>query len=89
MEDITIDGSKHCTSSDISEDGLYVSTIQMFEKDSLVDIAIPLKGEKLMVKGEIKHCQPGIGFGIRFIGLSARQKEEIKSLIASLSERRS
>lgn len=41
IEDIVVDGSKQCTSSDISEGGLYISAIQAFEENSVIDVTIP------------------------------------------------
>ena len=80
-EDITIDGTKMCTSMDICEGGLYVSAIQFFEKNSLVDIAIPFKGGKVALKAQVRYCQPGIGMGIRFVDVSDNQKAAIRELI--------
>jgi hypothetical protein len=80
-EDILIDGTKMCTSMDICEGGLYVSAIQVFERNSIVDLAIPFKGVKLMLKAQVQYCQPGIGMGIRFVDMSENQKAAIRELI--------
>ena len=37
-EDILIDGTRMCTSMDISEIGLYVSAMQSYENNSVIDI---------------------------------------------------
>ena len=65
-EDIIIDGTKMCTSMDICEGGLYVSAIQVFEKNSLVDIAIPFKGTKVMSRrrSSIASRESGWAFGL-------------------------
>jgi len=84
-EDILIDGAKLCSSMDISEGGIYISAIQLFEKDSVLDVAIPFKGEKLIVKGKVQHVQQGIGMGIMFIDLNDDQKAAIKEIIESIS----
>lgn len=87
IEDVIVDGSKRCTSSDISEHGLYISAIQFFEKDRRIEVTIPFKGEKMVFKAEIKHSQPGIGVGVMFVDLSEQQKQKIKTLIEGLSGR--
>jgi PilZ domain len=87
IEDVVVDGSRRCTSSDISEGGLYISAIQAFEENSVIDVTIPFMGEKMLFKAEVKHCQPGIGLGIMFIDVTAEQKEKINRLIETLGKR--
>ena len=60
-EDILIDGSRMCRSINISESGLYISAIQSYKKNSVMDVSIPYKGKKLTVNAQVRHCQPGIG----------------------------
>ena len=83
-EDILIDGARMCTSMDISEIGLYISAMQSYENNSVIDITIPFKGGKLTVKARVRHCQPGIGMGFMFVDLNAEQRAKIKELIESL-----
>ena len=83
-EDIIIDGTKMCTSMDICEGGLYVSAIQVFEKNSIVDLAIPFKGAKVMFKAQVQYCQPGIGMGIRFVDMGENQKAAVRELIEGI-----
>ena len=84
-EDILIDGANLCSSMDISEGGIYISAIQLFEKDTVIDVTIPFKGEKLVVKGKVQHFQRGIGMGIMFVDLTEDQKAAIKEIIESIS----
>lgn len=84
-EDILIDGIRKCTSLDISENGLYISAIQLYENNTLIDVTIPLKGEKLTVKAQVRFRQPGIGMGVVFIDLNDEQRAKIKELIDSIT----
>jgi hypothetical protein len=86
IQDILIDGSKLCTSMDISEGGLFVSAIQHFEKDSVVAVTIPFGEERIAVKAHVKYYQPGIGMGLMFIELNDEQRAKIKELVASISQ---
>jgi len=86
-KEILIDGSRMCTSMDISEGGIYVSTIQSYKQNSVIDITIPFQGEKLTVKGQVKYCHPGIGMGIKFIELNDEQKRIINAIIDSILKR--
>lgn len=84
-EDIVVDGAKLCTSNDISEGGLFVSAIQIFEVDDVIEVTIPLGQDKMIVKAKVKYCQPGIGMGIMFIDLNDEQKEKIRRLVSNAS----
>ena len=84
IEDILIDGIRPCTSTDISEGGLYVSAIQYFEENSVFDVTIPFKEEKITFKGQVQYHQGGIGIGIKFIDLNDEQKAIIKEIIESI-----
>ena len=86
-EDILIDGTRMSTSVDISEGGLYISAIQSYEKNSVIDVTIPFKGEKLTFKAQVQYFQPGIGIGVMFIDLNAEQRGKIKELIESITKK--
>jgi len=86
-EDILIDGTRACISMDISEGGLYISTIQSYEVNSAIDVTIPFKGEKLPVKAQVRYCQPGIGMGVSFIDLNAKQRAQIRELIEGITKK--
>jgi len=83
-EEILIDGTKRCTCTDISELGLYVSTIQSFEKKAVIDVTIPGKGNDFIVKARVQYHQPGIGMGIMFLDLTDEQKAIIKDIIEKI-----
>jgi CheY-like chemotaxis protein len=84
-EDLLIDGTKTCTSMDISEGGLYISSIQTYAEKDLIDVSIPFHGENLTVKAQVRYCQPGIGMGVMFVDLNAEQRGKIRKLIESIS----
>jgi hypothetical protein len=86
-EEILIEGMGHCSvSSDISENGLYVCTMQPLEKDSIIQIAIPFRGQKINVKTRVQYAHPGIGMGLIFIDLNEGQKAMIIELMETIKE---
>jgi hypothetical protein len=85
-EDILIDGLTQCAIADISEGGLFISTIQCFEKDEVIEVAIPTKRENITVRTQVKYCQSGIGAGVAFIDLNDEQRAKIKELIESIEK---
>ncbi len=84
-EDILIDGSRMCTSMDISEEGLYISSIQSYVENDVIELTIPFREMKLTVKARVRYCQPGIGMGVMFIDLKDQQRAGIRELIGSLT----
>jgi hypothetical protein len=86
-EDIIIDGTSLCSSTDISEGGLYVSAIQHFDQNSIVDVTLPFKGQKITFKARVQYCQPGIGMGLMFVNLNSEQRAILKELLESAASR--
>lgn len=84
IEDILIDGTKLCRSTDISEGGLFVSAIQFFEEGNVVEVTIPFGEEKLTAKAQVMYYQPGIGMGLMFLDLKDEQKAKIKGFVESV-----
>lgn len=84
-DSVLIDNSISSTSIDISEGGMFLSTIQSFKENTLIAVKIPVKKEHLMLKAKVMYSQPGIGIGIMFTDLSDQQKTVIKHLINDLS----
>jgi len=58
--------------------------MQVFEKNSLIDIAIPFKGGKVALKAQVQYCQPGIGIIIQFIDMNDTQQASIRELIEGI-----
>lgn len=86
IKDISLDDTMSCTSADICENGLFVSTMQYFKMDDIVKVTIPLESEKITLKAEVKYCHQGIGIGIMFIDMNSEQREKIKEFIANLTK---
>ena len=84
-EDVLIDGARQCTCNDISEGGIYISAIQIFDEGEIIDISVPFRDERIMVKGQIKYFEQGIGMGVMFYDLNDKQKAKIKTLVDLVS----
>ena len=85
-KEILIDGTKRCTCSDISEFGLYISTIQSFEEQGIIEVSIPFQENFLTVKAQVQYSQPGIGIGVMFVDLTDEQKRIIREIIGALTQ---
>jgi hypothetical protein len=85
MENILIDGVKVCRSTDISEGGLFVTAIQHFEENDLIDVTISFREWTVMVKGQVRYYQFGIGMGIMFVDLTDEQRAQIMEIIEDIA----
>jgi hypothetical protein len=85
VEDILIDSTSWVRSADVSEEGLYISSLQSLERNSVVEVTIPIGQEKLTVNAKVQFCDKMVGFGLRFIDLNEKQRTKIKELIKSTS----
>lgn len=81
VRDIVINNNIKVKSIDLSEGGLYVYTDRLFEVRSMLDVTIPLNGEKLTLKAMIEHTQPSVGIGLKFIYSDDVQRDKIKNFI--------
>jgi len=84
QEDIVIDNAIPCMSNNIGENGLSVSTLQSFVKNSIISVNIPFHGDKITIRAKVKYCQIGIGMGVEFIDLSNEQETKINRIIEHL-----
>ena len=87
IEDILVDGTKSCRTTDISEGGLFISNIQSFESGDVMEVSIPTMSEKINAKAQVKYCQPGIGMGIAFIETDEELRMKIKELVDSIAKK--
>lgn len=85
-EDITVEGMGSYTSTEISNGGLFVSSIHNLIEDNTVEISIPFREGKITVKAIVGYCEPGIGAGLIFINLNDEQKTNINELVESLAK---
>ncbi len=58
---------------DISITGLYLHTGRSFPPGSIVEVTFPLNAEELSVKARVQHNQSGVGMGLKFVNLDAKQ----------------
>jgi len=79
-EDILVNGTTICKGIDISEGGLYIYTDRLFAKNSTIQVTLPFKDKKIIIKAIVQHNQPGIGIGVKFFDLNDMQKAIIQEL---------
>ena len=68
---------------DISEQGMFISTPEVFMKGSILDLKFRLfnDDQPITVKAEVRYTQKGVGMGVRFMNLKPEDRERIKAFV--------
>ncbi len=85
---VIINGTLEASAIDISEDGMYIYTPEVFLKESMIDITLFLKdvGQPLRGKAKVQYVHEGVGFGVVFLGLLPEEKKKLKDFFLELQE---
>jgi hypothetical protein len=86
IEDVIIDGTKHSTTLDICEEGLYIASLLPLMKDTVVEITIPANEKRIKLKAQVQFHEPGIGMGLKFVDLRDDKRMRIRDLIESIKK---
>ena len=74
---------------DVSLGGCFVNTFGHVEHDEEINLQIQLpSGEWLSLRGQVASYQHGVGFGIAFTSLTAKETAGLKELLRTAKERR-
>jgi hypothetical protein len=58
------------STSDLSLSGCYLATIFPLATDTMIDFTMWIAGENINGRGSVQTSDPGVGMGIKFIGLA-------------------
>ena len=70
------------STKDISPGGLYMNTQGELPEGGLLTLRIPFEGGDVVVNAEVVYSNPGRGVGVRFHGLSERDRATIERALA-------
>ena len=68
------DATGVASTKDISLGGLYMNTQTVVPEGSLLTLRIPLGDSQVVVNAEVVYSNPGRGLGVRFHGLSEKDR---------------
>ena len=78
-------GNSRARVTDLSEDGCYIDSISEALTGEILHLKVQLpSGEWLDLSGQVAHVFPRIGFGIRFVELSAITRQKLLWLLNHL-----
>ena len=71
--------------TDLSDGGCYMDSLSEVTIGEVLTLKLSLpNGEWLELRGEVAHHTPPVGFGVRFVNLSAEQLESLRNFIEHL-----
>ena len=75
-------GRRKARISDISLGGCYVDSIASVIEGETIRLIITIpSGESIQFAGEVAYVLPGLGFGVRFIGLNEERTSFLDKII--------
>ena len=77
------DATGVASTKDISIGGLYMNTQTSIPEGALLTLRIPLGREQVVVNGEVVYSNPGRGVGVRFQGLTEKDRALIERELPS------
>jgi PilZ domain len=57
---------------DVSPRGMFIGTSQRFPEGAVLNLKfrLAISGAEIRTRCEVRYCQPGVGVGVEFIGIS-------------------
>jgi len=86
QKEVTINGDIKANCFDLNEEGMYIQTENPFGPNNVLNLSFDVDGSPVKVKATVRHLDPGFGFGVRFITLSAEDKVTISRALAALEQ---
>jgi hypothetical protein len=68
----------------VSTKGMFINTSRAFPEGAVLNVrfVLALTGAEIHTRCEVRYCQPGVGVGVEFIGLTSDAERRIEKEIA-------
>jgi CheY-like chemotaxis protein len=86
QQEVIINGILKAHALDISEEGMYISTQAELLSGAVLDLGFKVGDVPVAVKAVVRHAQPGIGIGVKFINLTPEHYAIIKKFVEHSEE---
>src|SRR6266852_7735198 len=65
---------------DVSPMGMFIGTSQRFPEGAVLNLnfRLAISGAEIRTRCEVRYCQPGVGVGVEFIGISPEAVRKIE-----------
>ena len=75
---------------DVSPRGMFIGTSQRFPEGAVLNLKfrLAISGAEIQTRCEVRYCQPGVGVGVEFIGISPEDSRAIEREVELCAKRR-
>lgn len=75
---------------DVSPKGMFINTRQRFAVGAVLNLSfrLALSGAEIQTRCEVRYCQPGVGVGVEFIGITPEATRQIEAEVELCAKRR-
>jgi len=84
LRDERVKAPTRINATDVSGNGCYVETMLPLPVGTLLRVDFWLDGEHLNVSGVVRTCDPGVGNGIEFTGMSPEARERMQAYLDAI-----
>jgi hypothetical protein len=70
--------------TDVSGNGCYVETILPIPKETVLKVEFWMDEERVTASAIVRTCDPGVGNGIEFTGLTPEAKQKLQAYLDRL-----
>lgn len=74
-------GKAVCRIADISLGGAFVEGLSVLPAGARTQVRFDVLGREVSVRAEVRYSQPGIGMGLRFVGLSDLDQATLRTFL--------
>jgi len=87
LQDLHFGGKSIRKMENISEEGMFIPAVDVFMDGSVLDLKFTLYNNQkpIVVKGEVRHAQEGVGMGVKFLDLKPADRKQIRQFIQKYS----
>ncbi|GEM_PF-60909 len=85
VQEVEINGSTPGQAIDLSTEGMYITTHDLFGKNETVHLRFQLEKRLIEVKAKVVYLHEGVGMGVRFIGVKPEDFNYLKEYIEKAS----
>jgi hypothetical protein len=81
LRDERVNTPMRISATDVSGNGCYVETIMPLPTGTVLRVEFYLQDQRMTITAVIRTCDPGVGNGIEFTGMSLENKEHLQAYL--------
>lgn len=87
VKDERVNTPLRVSATDISGSGCYIETILPLPKGTTLSAEFWIDSEKIVTSAVVRTCDPGVGMGIEFTGLTEQRRQQLQTHLDKIDPR--